>query len=359
MYKVDDVVVCLPGFNDEVSWANSKTGGAGYKENKVFRIKEISSDSGHSIIWPEEDRGVYSQAVRKATIQEIEKYVKDNKCDIEEILEICKNLYPIGTNYNCLHQADKEPSDGIFEAFDDCIRTNYGGKCCYSKGKFAQIVSQQEELPFKVGDRFQYKGKSTIYTIETITENKCKLSWLDGETKKDSDSYTKKELIAYFNNKTWIIIEPQLKKEDFYNTKIDVSESEELSRLVQEKLFELGFMWCGGANPYKVDTSHKTETILFIDKDNTFFRRRKSDLKSGYRDIYPQDLGINTNNNNLTNNNNVTKENNNSSISKIQGFNQQITSSSGARGIGLTSSRSKITLGTVNKPNKVGLSTRK
>lgn len=52
------------------------------------------------------------------------------------------------------------------------------------------------------------------------------------------------------------------------------------------------------------------------------------------------------------------KENNNSkSISKVQGFDKQITSSSGARGIGLTSSRSKITLGTVNKPNKVGLST--
>jgi hypothetical protein len=150
------------------------------------------------------------------------------------------------------------------------------------------------------------------------------------------------------------------KKEDFYNTKIDVSKSPELSRLVQEKLFELGFMWCGGANPYKVDTFHKTETILFIDEDNTFFRRRKSDLESGYRDIYPQDLEININK--LTNNNNDTSKETTSksiSISKIQGFNQQITSPSRARGIGLTSSRSKITLGTVNKPNKVGLSTRK
>ena len=282
-YKINDIVVVLdsPGYNYTNRIAKVLAPDYSPKTHININIPHNKDTGGFNIL---------KTNVRKATIEEVEQYVKDNKCTIEEILEICKNLYSKGTNYNCLHRASKDISNGKFKISpqDKCIRTNDGCKCCYDEGKFARLVDEQEELSFK----------------------------------------------------------SQLKKEDFYNTKIDVSKSPELSRLVQEKLFKLGFKWQDGSTQYlKYDYK-----FIKIGNNGRFSVTKYSSDKQ----VYPQDLGININNKQQ---NNVNKENNEGSISKVQGFDKQISSTSGARGVGLTSSRSKITLGIVNKPNKVGLST--
>jgi hypothetical protein len=343
-YKVGDFVV---GWHSNIA--------EGY-QNKAWRIFKITEDKEH--VSPEQNKGycTYVSGLRKATIDEIEQYVKDNNYSIEQILDVCNRLFKIGDTVETIN--DSLVAKGTFtlkgkiQNYNErAIGTNQTPGYLYKGGKFARIVEsdQEEELPFKVGDKCYHKSyPDDFYTIDIISSGtRVKLN--------DGTTWSIEDFKGYLKSGIWSIVKSQLKKEDFYNTKIDVSESPELSRLVQEKLFELGISF------FYIKEFILHVKYLFSDSSGglTYSTTQEAFTKSCYKQIYPQDLGININQT-IKNNNNVSrkKQNNEGSISKVQGFDKQISSSSGTRGIGLTSSRSKITLGIVNKPNKVGLSTR-
>jgi hypothetical protein len=347
-YKVGDFVV---GWHSNIA--------EGY-QNKAWRIFKITEDKEH--VSPEQNKGysTYVSGLRKATIDQIEQYVKDNNYSIEQILEVCNQLFKTGDTVETIN--DSLVAKGIFalkgkiQNYNErAIGTNQTPGYLYKGGKFARIVeSKEEELPFKVGDRFKFSSEDFWYNIVKIQNNCVYLEWvIRGKHQESEESVERVKSWKLREDVIWNT--QQLKKEDFYNTKIDVSESPELSRLVQEKLFELGINFC----LTKTFITHVK--YLFSDSSGglTYSTMQETFTKSCYKQIYPQDLGININQT-IKNNNNARnkKQNNEGSISKVQGFDKQISSSSGTRGIGLTSSRSKITLGTVNKPNKVGLSTR-
>lgn len=355
-YKVGDFVTCLEGFNNDGAYVSNKSGGSGYKVGKVIQIDRIDppyKGKGSGILWPKEGCGIYEQAVRASTIEEVEQYVKDNKCSIEEILEICKNLYPVGTKFKCVYGnigTSIEKYDKLTNTWEVTYHKNQesngvhsGNGWLYYNNKFARIVNQEEELPFKVGDKFYYiNHPENHWTITAIKDGKV---YCNEESCSDR---TIQNVVRYITiDKIWLPYKPSLKKEDFYNTKIDVSESEELSKAVQEKLFELGFTWQSG------DKYVSTKFIYITgDYEGTLY------IASGrkYKQIYPQDLGININNKKQTNNvNNKETTSKTAGISKVQGFNQQISEPSRTRGIGLERTRSKISLGVINSPNKVGL----
>jgi len=74
--KEKDIVVCLPGFNnsDEDEEILLK-GGTGYEEGLVCQIKYFTDNN--RIIWTvEDDRGIWTQAVRLATDIEIQAFEK-------------------------------------------------------------------------------------------------------------------------------------------------------------------------------------------------------------------------------------------------------------------------------------------
>jgi len=335
-----------------IGWDHDRLG----YHKKPWKIVKINGNS----LYATSKNWTYLKCVRSVTIEEVEQYVKDNNYTIDQILDVCKQLYP--TNTRCITIYDHGSpwrEETILSNTKLEVRHNniVGGDTLggflYAKGKFARLVNstQQEELPFKVGDKCYHKSFPESRYYITIQGSQVVI-------KKDSINGSSQGTwsISYFTEmvkeKTYIIVNKsqQFKKEDFYSTKIDVSESEELSRLVQEKLFELGFTWAGGQRHYL----RYTDKYLRICNDNSIIASNSS----SYKEIYPQDLGININNkkqtNNVNNKETISKENN--GISKVQGFNQQISEPSRTRGIGLERTRSKISLGTINSPNKVGLS---
>jgi hypothetical protein len=340
-YKVGDIVV---------GWHNNIVEGFRYKP---WKITHITSDKQHAQPNNKEEYNTFISGLRLATIEELEEYVKENNTSIEEILEICKNLYPIGSKVIPVAISGSPYSEctleGRIEIYDDDwigSGPTPGFLYVQGKNKFARLVekSNPEELPFKVGDKFSINGlqnKGYIIADINFTQRKIKLKC------HASFLYTIEEVTRYFEKGTWKLELSTLKKEDFYNTKIDVSESEELSRLVQEKLIELGFNWrvLSGVNYLYIDNEKAVQYGIEV-----------STFKGAHnKQIYPQDLGININNK-QTINNGKQEIKNNSSISKVQGLDKQISNSSRTGGIGLERTRSQISLGTINSPNKVGLS---
>lgn len=88
-FKEKDIVVALPGFNNSDMKSNS--GGGGYKVGKIFQIKNTDSyntkngEAGY-IIWPDDNfSGVYAQACRMATEEEIQAY-KEGIKNIKDII---------------------------------------------------------------------------------------------------------------------------------------------------------------------------------------------------------------------------------------------------------------------------------
>lgn len=64
-FKIGDEVECLPGFNDEGNY-NKNNGGAGWKENKIFKITSISEGSNgteSNVAWTG-SKGVFFQALK-------------------------------------------------------------------------------------------------------------------------------------------------------------------------------------------------------------------------------------------------------------------------------------------------------
>lgn len=281
---------------------------------------------------------------RLATLEEIEQYVKENNTPIEEILEICKDRFPIGSKYIGAFQhkpfilcnsLDISKS-GVYERTKDYL---------YYEGKFARLVeeSNTEELPFKVGDKFSIDGlQNKDYIIDAInfTERKIKLKC------HASFLYTIEEVTRYFEKGTWKLELSTLKKEDFCNTKIDVSKSPELSKLVQEKLIELGFNWrvLSGVNYLYIDNGravqYGTEVSAFKGVHN--------------KQIYPQDLGININNKQTINNGNKkqSKESYTGKSIEIQRPIATITTGQRKSGSGVSGRRCPATISIGHLSNK-------
>ncbi len=82
-------VVCLPDFNRESNWHDEKSGGAGWEENKMFKIRKFTDENrglDKQVAWPEGDySGVFCQALRLATQQEIETGIVNVKNENYEI----------------------------------------------------------------------------------------------------------------------------------------------------------------------------------------------------------------------------------------------------------------------------------
>jgi len=89
-YKEGDIIVCLPGF-DTSDRTPGVSGGAGWKEGKMYKLRRMEGeeiDGCGIIVWPDTGGcGIYSQACRPATSEEIEWYKKGNR-NIEEMPKI-------------------------------------------------------------------------------------------------------------------------------------------------------------------------------------------------------------------------------------------------------------------------------
>lgn len=73
--QINDIVVCLPGFNNsDTDKGKLLKGGTGYKEGLIVKIRtveEIIINETSPIIWTYCGEGIWGQAVRPAT--ELEK----------------------------------------------------------------------------------------------------------------------------------------------------------------------------------------------------------------------------------------------------------------------------------------------
>ena len=83
-----------------------------------------------------------------------------------------------------------------------------------------------------------------------------------------------------------------IKKEDLYNTKIWIGDDEELSKKVQERLFELGFKWNSGCSKFTPNCA-----AIFIKDKNNFTKTSSLDKEYFYDEIETEitlsDLGLN------------------------------------------------------------------
>lgn len=85
-----------------------------------------------------------------------------------------------------------------------------------------------------------------------------------------------------------IIELPKSNTFDLSNTKIKV-DTPELSRLIQEKAFELGWEWNSGKNIISLDSKY----LFFYNKFITFSNLDVTFQQSDFKEIFPSDLGIN------------------------------------------------------------------
>lgn len=66
MYKIGDLVQCIPGFSNQGGGKNDPNyGGSGYVENKIFEIKKISSlEDKRYVVWGDSGSGIYYDALK-------------------------------------------------------------------------------------------------------------------------------------------------------------------------------------------------------------------------------------------------------------------------------------------------------
>lgn len=80
--KTNDIVVCKPGFNTTDS--GYLKGGIGYIEGQILKISSFTSSG--NIVWSKnQERGVWKQAVRKATEREILEFTNKGISNISEM----------------------------------------------------------------------------------------------------------------------------------------------------------------------------------------------------------------------------------------------------------------------------------
>jgi hypothetical protein len=143
-------------------------------------------------------------------------------------------------------------------------------------------------LTFKTSEGY-FKG-----IITKIQDGRCHYDSVPKETKHSVS------LVCALNslnrsNPWWIVTEEKAEKpnkEAFENCKIWIGDSVELSRKVQEKLFELGFVWPANTKPeyYHVNTSNGV-CFLTSDKHITW-GSIDSFQKETHKQVSLEDLGI-------------------------------------------------------------------
>lgn len=219
---------------------------------------------------------------------------------------------------------------------------------------------QGEELPFKEGDlvevldtehiRTWVRHKEAIgYRFKLTFANRTKpeiAEWFQGNGRINCDPANKHHINYNVADLKLVTSNNSLKKEDFYNTKIDVSESEKLSRLVQKKLIELGFNWTvlKNVNYLYIDNTGK---VQYGTEESTFKVVRS-------KQIYPQDLGININSKQTINNGNKKqfKESYTGKSIEIQRPIATITTGQRKSGSGISGRRCPATISIGHLSNK-------
>lgn len=75
-YKENDIIVCLSGFDNVGSWKDERTGGSGWVDGAIYKVKSVYGME-HPVLWLfDTGSGIYSQSCRLATDREIEAYSK-------------------------------------------------------------------------------------------------------------------------------------------------------------------------------------------------------------------------------------------------------------------------------------------
>jgi hypothetical protein len=82
-FNIGDTVICKPGFGKV--WGKWEYGGSGYKEGKIFTIRDISPDG--EVLWPEPEDDPYGVYTKAVELYSEEKMVKENN-DLDWIREI-------------------------------------------------------------------------------------------------------------------------------------------------------------------------------------------------------------------------------------------------------------------------------
>lgn len=82
-FNIGDTVICKPGFGKV--WGEWEYGGLGYKEGKIFTIRDISPDG--EVLWPEPEDDPYGVYAKAVELYSEEKMVKEND-DLDWIREI-------------------------------------------------------------------------------------------------------------------------------------------------------------------------------------------------------------------------------------------------------------------------------
>lgn len=145
---------------------------------------------------------------------------------------------------------------------------------------------------FKVGDKVIYKGKETIVVATHINKSgdskyeRLIVEYSDGWKRRDKDYSLLSGFLEpdkrynYVSDESVTLI--QLKS--FDSCKIWIGDNPELSRKVQERLFELGYKWNDGEKVIKL--TNKDWLVTWKSKTITF-----GEVKQ-HKQIFPEDLGI-------------------------------------------------------------------
>jgi len=148
----------------------------------------------------------------------------------------------------------------------------------------------------------EQRYRTKIYFYKSITKNLFDLNdeWLIynlSDLKIVTEAEVAKKAIEYGHDlrelglHQFISVSKTIKKEDLYNAKIWIGDNEELSRKIQEKLFELGFEWGIG----KIHSKNITSIYLNpgnklgemkCKSNNEFFNSHK------FKEITLSDLGL-------------------------------------------------------------------
>lgn len=128
--KVGTWAVCKPGYLEEEY--GDTYGGAGYEEGRVFKVGRIAGE----VYWPEvgskgSSCGVFTRAARVATKEEVDAVTKE-------------------------------------------------------AGKVSEMpVKSSKKLLWNIGDKFQYLGRDTVFTIDRIDGNEVVVVWPNNEVRYD------------------------------------------------------------------------------------------------------------------------------------------------------------------------------
>ena len=161
-YKIDDIVVCLPGFNDNNAYGKIY-GGAGYESGLIFKIISIDYYSpSRDVLW-RNSKDVYDNAVRYATQEEKKNFNERNITISGYNAEIYENDKFV--EFGC-----KSITLKTLTTLHDIFIVSHHGKVC--EGTVEMICSKGVIL--KIDDKFKsIKWKNVIENKTKEIKNDC------------------------------------------------------------------------------------------------------------------------------------------------------------------------------------------